>query len=108
MEERGPHDPDIPTASRVDPERLDGLPPSSAGEGSGDLRQRHLEGAAARERSELLRPHGPDDPRDPVRPFGDGAGARDTETGTFIGRTSLRTACKSVTAPRTTSRRCGE
>src|SRR2546421_4069679 len=90
----GPHDPDIPPAPRVDPERLDGLPPRAAGERPGDFRPRRLEGAATRECRELLRPHGPDDPGDPVGPSGDGAGARDTETGTFFGRASLLAPCR--------------
>src|SRR6266571_6427857 len=76
----GPHDPDVPPAPRVDPERLDGLPPRAAREGPGDLRPRHHEGTAARERGELLRPHGPDDPRGPVRPPGNGEGNRVAET----------------------------
>src|SRR5688572_5147446 len=72
MSERGPHDPDVPVAPRFDPERLDGLPPRAAGEGPGGVRPYRVEGEAARERRELLRPHGPDNPRDPVRPPGDG------------------------------------
>src|SRR5439155_16410370 len=96
----GPHDPNVPPAPRIDPERLDGLPPRAAREGPGDLRPCHLEGTAARECRELLRPHGPDDPGDPVRPLGDGTGDRDAETGTFFGRPPLRASCGSVTTTR--------
>src|SRR5439155_25663208 len=60
---RGPHDPDVPPPSGVDPERLDGLPAGAAGEGPRDVRPRDLEGAAACLRGELLRAHGPDNPR---------------------------------------------
>src|SRR5438046_5346527 len=65
---RGPLDPDVPPPSGVDPERLDGLPAGLAGEGPGDLRPRDVEGAATRKRRELLRPHGPDDPRATLLP----------------------------------------
>src|SRR3989442_8984415 len=102
----GPHDPDVPPAPRVDPERLDGLPPRAAGERPGDFRPRRLEGAATRECRELLRPHGPDDPGDPVGPSGDGAGARDTETGTFFGRASLLAPCRFVRERLPISPRC--
>src|SRR5438132_3690713 len=103
---RGPHNPDVPPPSGVEPERLDGLPARLAGEGPGDLRPRDLEGEAARERRELLRPHGPDDPRAALRPPGDGTRDRDAETGTFFGRPPLRAACGSVTVRPRTSTRC--
>src|SRR3990170_3360487 len=70
-EPHGPHGPDVPPPPRDDPERLDGLSTRVAGEGPGSVRPRHLEGEAACERRELLRPHGPDGLGDPVRPPGD-------------------------------------
>src|SRR5439155_22335487 len=105
---RGPHDPDVRPPSRVDPERLDGLPAGLAGEGPRDVRPRHLEGAAACLRGELLRAHGPDDPRAALRPPGDGTRDRDAETGTCFGRLPLRAACGSVTVRPRTSTRCDE
>src|SRR5205823_8333786 len=105
---RGPHDPDVPPPSRVDPERLDGLPAGAAREGPRDVRPRDLEGAAACLRGELLRAHGPDNPRVALRPPGDGTRDRDAEKGTFFGRASLRATCGSVTARPRTSTRCDE
>src|SRR6266581_9705289 len=86
----GPHGPDIPAAPRVDPERLDGLPPGAAGEGPRGVRPPAEQIEAARERRELLRPHRSVDPRDPVDPRRDGAGDRGIETGTFFRDRGIR------------------
>src|SRR6058998_3040410 len=82
----GPNNPDVPPASGIDPERLDGLPARAAGEGPRGVRPPAEQVAAALERCELLRPPRPEHPGDPLDPPGDGTGHRGAETGTFFGR----------------------
>src|SRR5439155_26275234 len=89
---------------RVDLERLDGLPARVAGEGPRGVRPPAEQVAAAVDRVELLRPHGPDDPRAPFRPPVDGTGHRGAETGTFFGRGRFRAPCGFVTRPPPTAR----
>src|SRR5882672_6717295 len=96
MDLRGSHDPDVSAAPRVDLERLDGLSPRAAGEGPRGVRSRRVEGETTCERRELLRPHGPDDPRDPVRPPGNGARNRSAETRAHFHRPLPRGASRTL------------
>src|SRR3972149_5026314 len=79
----GTHGPDVPVAPRVDPQRLDGLPPVAARERPGGLRPPEEQGEAARERGELRGPHGPDGPRNPLDPPRDGEGDRERKAYTY-------------------------
>src|SRR5437879_13317076 len=79
----GPHDSDLSTAPRVDPERLDGLSARAAGEGPRGVRPPAEQVETALERRELLCPHRPEHLGAPLDPIGDGAGHRGAETGTF-------------------------
>src|SRR5438128_12219471 len=89
----GPHDPDVSTAPRVDPERLDGLSTRAAGEGPRGVRSPVKQIETALERRELLRPHRPKHLGPALGPPGDGAGHRDAETGTFFGCARFRAPC---------------
>src|SRR6266571_6080351 len=95
----GPHDSDLSSAPRVDPERLDGLPTRAAGERPRGVRPPAEQVATALERRELLRPPRPAHPGNPLDPPGDGTGHRDAETGTFFGRRRFRASCGFVTRP---------
>src|SRR3989442_7209957 len=66
MNLRGPHDSDVPPPSGVDPERLDGLSTSVAGERPRDVRSPLEQVEASLERRELLRPHRPEHLRGPL------------------------------------------
>src|SRR3989441_8866143 len=95
----GPHDSDLSTAPRIDPERLDGLSTRAAGEGPRGVRSPPEQIEAALERRELLRPPRPIDPDPPLDPPGDGTGYRGAETGTFFGRGRYRAPCGFVRRP---------
>src|SRR5213594_3469436 len=99
----GPHHPDVSSAPRIDPERLDGLPAGAAGEGPRGVRPPAEQVATALERRELLRPHRPEHPGAPLDSPGDGARHRGAETGTFFGRGRFRAPCGSVRRPSPTA-----
>src|SRR5439155_3095637 len=100
----GPHDSDVPTAPRVDLERLDGLSTRAAGEGPRGVRPSTVPVEGALERRELLRPHRPEHLGAPLDPPGDGTGHRGAETGTFFGPGRFRAPCRFVTRPPPTAR----
>src|SRR3989441_2979730 len=99
----GPHDSDLSTAPRVNPERLDGLSTRAAGEGPRGVRSPVKQIETALERRELLRPHRPKHLGPALGPPGDGAGHRDAETGTFFGRGRFRAPCGFVKRPSPTA-----